>query len=81
MAAENEITSARTNDGSCKMVRHDFKAMLAEIVWSLQEPVTSDQTVSVTAGGDFQAQQQRLQQLNEYCEQTIDEIRASLERT
>jgi hypothetical protein len=63
------------------MVPHDFKAMLTEILWSLQEPATSGETQSVTPDGDFQAQQQRLQQLNEYCEQAIGEIRASLERT
>jgi len=36
---------------------------------------------SETVAGDFRAQLQRFQQLNEYCDQAVAEIRASLERT
>ena len=33
------------------MVRHGFNAMLAEILWSLNEQVASDRTQSVTPAG------------------------------
>jgi len=79
-AAVNERTSAETNHASCKMVNHDLKAMLAEILLSLQHPVTSDPTPFVTPAEGFHSQQQRLQHLNEYCEEAIAEIRASLAR-
>jgi hypothetical protein len=36
---------------------------------------------SETVAGSFEAQLHRFQQLNDYCDQAVAEIRASLERT
>lgn len=47
---------------------------------SLAEKFGADQSESVTRVGNFRAQQQRFQQLNECCDKAVAEIRASLGR-
>jgi hypothetical protein len=47
---------------------------------SLADKFEADQPESARRVGSFLTQQRRFQQLNEYCDQTVAEIRASLER-
>jgi hypothetical protein len=56
------------------MENHDFESMSAD------ESIASDRTDSTTPAGDFSALLQRSQQLNDYCDLAVAEIRASLER-
>jgi hypothetical protein len=63
-----------------KTKRHHAKTMSAEQVWNFQESVASDRAESAAAAGNLRAQMQRCQQLNEYCDRAVAEIRASLER-
>jgi hypothetical protein len=62
------------------MVRHDLKSMSVDELWPLQEPVAPDPAGSATATDKFRAQLQSSQRLNEYCNQAVAEIRASLDR-
>jgi hypothetical protein len=62
-----------------KMKRHDAKTMSAEQLWSFQESAF-DRAGSATSAGDLSAQMQKFQRLNEYYDQAVAEIRASLER-
>jgi hypothetical protein len=54
------------------MVRHDHKSMSVD---------ASDRTESATRIDKLHAQLQSSQRLSEYCDQTVAEIRASLDRT
>lgn len=64
-----------------KMEHHDLESMSDDEPWSLQELVASDQGESATQQDKLREQMQRFQQLNEYCDQAVAEIRASLEGT
>jgi hypothetical protein len=57
------------------MVRHDLKSM------SVHELVVSDRAEPVMRASEFPTQHRRIQRLNEYCNQALREIRASLDRT
>jgi hypothetical protein len=67
------------------MVRHDLKSMPTDELWSLQELADADREQSASEQSaslvsKFRAQQQRTQQLDEYFNQAVAEIRASLDR-
>jgi len=63
------------------MNRHDLKSMSAELAWSVDEFVDFNRVQAATHMVEFWAQEQRLKQLNEYCDKAVAEIRASLDRT
>ena len=64
------------------MNRHDLKSMSAELPWSVDEFVAFNRVqAAATHMVEFWAQEQRLKQLNEYCDKAVAEIRASLDRT
>jgi hypothetical protein len=62
------------------MNRHDLKSMSAELPWSVHEFVAFNRVQAATHMVEFWAQEQRLKQLNEYCDKAVAEIRASLDR-
>jgi hypothetical protein len=67
-------------DKSCelvKMVRHDLKSMSED---ELHELDTVDAAESATSTDKFRAQFESSQRLNEYYNQVVAEIRASLEQ-
>jgi len=66
---------------------HDrsLQAALAAVVaaascFSLADKFDADQSESATRVGSFLAQHRRFEQLNEHCDKTVAEIRASLGR-
>jgi hypothetical protein len=61
------------------MVRHDPK-MSEDELRSLREPVAADSAGDATDTDKFRAQLQSSQRLNEYYNQVVAEIRASLDR-
>jgi hypothetical protein len=61
------------------MKHQDIKSVSAEQLWSFPERTASDQAESATLVANLRAQRQRFQQLNEFCDRAIAEIRASLE--
>ncbi len=63
------------------MNRHDLKSIAAEPLWSVHEFVAFNRVQAATHMVEFWAQEQRLKQLNEYCDKAVAEIRASLDRT
>jgi hypothetical protein len=63
------------------MVRHDPKSSAVDELWSLHEQVTSDRGDHSTLGERLEAQRERFERLNEYYNQVVVEIRASLDRT
>jgi hypothetical protein len=63
------------------MKHHEIKSLPAGQVSSFPERTASDQEEFATLAANLGAQQQRFQQLNEFCERAIAEIRASLERS
>ena len=63
------------------MKRHDLKSMSPELPWSVHEFVAFNRVQAATHMVEFWAQEQRLKQLNEYCDKAVAEIRASLDRT
>jgi hypothetical protein len=63
------------------MNRHDLESMSAERRWSVHEFVAFNRVQAATHMVEFWAQEQRLKRLNEYCDKTVAEIRASLDRT
>ena len=63
------------------MNRHDPKSMSAELPWSVDEFVAFNRVRAATHMVEFWAQEQRLKQLNDYCDRAVAEIRASLDRT
>jgi hypothetical protein len=63
-----------------KMVRHDLKSTSEDEFRSLHETSTTDAAVYATSTDKFRAQLQSSQRLNEYYNQVVAEIRASLER-
>jgi len=63
------------------MVRHDLKSMSVDELRSLHDLVATDTAESATQTEKFRAQLQSSQRLNEYCNQAVAEIRASLDRT
>jgi hypothetical protein len=68
----NEEPALTTIMRVSKMVRHDHKSMSVD---------ASDRTESATRIDKLRAQLQSSQRLSEYCDQTVAEIRASLDRT
>ena len=60
------------------MKHHDIKSVTAEQLWAFPESTASDQE-SATLAANLRAQRQRFQQLNDFCDRAIAEIRASLE--
>jgi hypothetical protein len=56
------------------MENHDLDSMSADA------SIASDPVESATSAGDLEAVLQRSQQLNDYCDLAVAEIRASLER-
>ena len=76
-----EATSAHAK--SCElveMVRHDLKSMSGDELLSLQEPDAVDPADSAASTDKFREQMYSSQRLNEYYNQVVAEIRASLER-
>jgi hypothetical protein len=63
------------------MVRHDPQSMAMDELWSLHESVGSDRADPATRADRLEAQRERFQRLNEYYNQVVVEIRASLDRT
>ncbi len=63
------------------MNRHDLKSMSAEPPWCVDEFVAFNRVQSATHMVQFWAQEQRLKQLNEFCDKAVAEIRGSLDRT
>jgi hypothetical protein len=63
------------------MNRRDLKSISAEPPWSIDEFVAFNRIQAATHMVQFWAQEQRLKQLNEYCDKAVAEIRASLDRT
>ena len=63
------------------MNRHDPKSMSAELPWSVDEFVAFNRVQAATHIVEFWAREQRLKQLNDYCDRAVAEIRASLDRT
>jgi hypothetical protein len=61
------------------MVRHDPK-MSEDELRSLREPVAADPAGDATNTDKFRAQLRSSQRLNEYYNQVVAEIRASLDR-
>jgi hypothetical protein len=62
------------------MVRHDLESMSEDELLSLHEPDAPGATESATQTDKFREQLQSSQRLNEYYNQVVAEIRASLER-
>jgi hypothetical protein len=62
-------------------MEYDLKSMSADELWSLQELAASGRSDTATLVAKFRAQRQRVQRLNEYCNQTVAEISASLDRS
>jgi hypothetical protein len=63
------------------MVRHDPKLSAVDELWSLHEQATSNSTGPATLVDRLDAQRERFERLNEYYNQVVVEIRASLDRT
>ena len=63
------------------MNRNDLNLTSAELPWSVHEFVAFNRVQAATHMVEFWAQEQRLKQLNEYCDKAVAEIRASLDRT
>jgi hypothetical protein len=59
------------------MAYHDPKSTSGDELWS--ELAEFDQAGGATHAGKFQEQQEKIQRLDEYCNQAIAEIRASLD--
>ena len=64
-----------------RMKRHAVKSISAEQLWSFEESTASDRAGSATSAGNLSAQLQKSQELNEYCDRAVAEIRASLARS
>ena len=63
------------------MVRHDPKSTPVDELWCLEE-LAGDNPYELAARTDkLRAHLQISQRLNEYCNQAVAEIRASLDRT
>jgi molecular chaperone GrpE (heat shock protein) len=62
------------------MVRHDHKSMSEGELQSRQEPGAPDPAESAAHADKLRAQLESSQRLNEYYNQVVAEIRASLER-
>jgi hypothetical protein len=62
-------------------MEHDLKSMFVDQLCSLQEVATSGRADIATLVAKFRAQQERVHRLDDYCNQTVAEIRASLDRT
>jgi hypothetical protein len=63
------------------MVRHDPTSMAVAELWSLHEQATSDSADAATHADKLEAQRERFERLNEYYNQVVVELRASLDRT
>jgi hypothetical protein len=63
------------------MNRNDLNSMSVELPWSVHEFVAFNRVQAATHMVEFWAQEQKLRQLNEYCDKAVAEIRASLDRT
>jgi hypothetical protein len=59
----------------------DLKSMSVDELWSFQELATSGRADIATLVAKFRAQQERVDRLDDYCNQTVAEISASLDRT
>lgn len=62
------------------MVRHDLKSMSEEELLTVHEPVATDPAEPAAHVDKFREQMESSQRLNEYYNQVVAEIRASLER-
>jgi hypothetical protein len=62
-------------------MERDLESISVDELWSFQELVTSGRADIVTLVAKFRAQQERVHRLNDYCNQTVAEISASLDRT
>ena len=63
------------------MKSHDIESLSVDELSSLQEFGAPDGAEAGTREDEFDAQRQKIQRLNEYCDQAVAEIRASLDRT
>lgn len=62
------------------MVRHDPQSMSEAELSLLHEPIATDPADSAAISDKFREQLQSSERLNEYYNQVVAEIRASLER-
>ena len=62
-------------------MERDLKSVPVDELWSLQELAASGRADTATLVAEFRAQQQRVHRLDDYCNQTVAEISASLDRT
>jgi hypothetical protein len=63
------------------MVRHDPPSMAVDELWALHESVTSGPADPATYADKLEAQREKFERLNEYYNQVVVELRASLDRT
>ena len=63
------------------MERDDLKSMSAELLWSLHQLAATNGTAPATHAERFREQEQKIARLNQYFDQAVAEIRASLART
>jgi hypothetical protein len=63
------------------MVRHDPPSMAVDELWSLHQLVASDRADPAAHAEKLQAQRERFERLNEYYNQVVVELRASLDQT
>ena len=62
-------------------MERDLKSMPVDELWSLQELAPPIEKSLQDSSVKYRAQQQRIQRLDEYFNQTVAEIRASLDQT
>jgi hypothetical protein len=62
-------------------MKHEIKSISAEQLWSFPDKSASSQSGSASSAGNLGAQLQKFQELNEYCDRAVAEIRASLARS
>jgi hypothetical protein len=62
-------------------MERDLKLTSVDELWSFQELATSGRADIATLVAKFRAQEERVHRLDDYCNQTVAEISASLDRT
>jgi hypothetical protein len=62
-------------------MERDLKSISVDELWSFQELAISGRADIATLVAKFRAQQERVDRLDDYCNQTVAEISASLDQT
>jgi hypothetical protein len=62
-------------------MERDLKSMSVDGLWSFQELAASGRVDIATLVAKFRAQQERVHRLDDYCNQTVADISASLDQT